>query len=582
MHRIPVVPLIVAPFLLLVGVAAPADHHRTVTADTAGMVRSVYDGERALETVAYLDQYIRWPGNRGFDAAIDHIAERLEAAGYVNEDKAPAAGVRLTYRVEEYPMNEPAWEPLDASVTIVGDELPVLSFATNRNMLATRSYSTPPAGVTAELVNAGGGTAGELDAVNVAGKIVLADGNLSTLVQEAIVNRDALGVLVYSLPAYLQPQKNKHSIQFRGIDDKVGKHDGWAIALSFVAREQLHAALADGPVQLNVMSKVQWTVNAVERTVVADIHGSEMPKERFVFSAHVQEPGANDNASGVGAQVEMANVAARLVREGKVDPKRTITFLWGDEIVSTGRYVTQDTERAQGIRWGLSLDMVGQDTEKTGGTFLIEKMPDPSAIWTRGEDQHSEWGGDPLSKEDMAPHYFNDLVLGRALEQAATNGWVVKTNPFEGGSDHVPFLRAGIPGLLFWHFTDQFYHTDGDRLDKVSVHELKNSGVTALVTGLAMASADGVLARGLIAEVQAAALDRLSAETTLSMAAISDGADVTGQLDIVETWSAWSDGALASMEDIEVGGSSRETAEEIEESRRVLRTAATAYLKKLN
>ena len=26
------------------------------------------------------------------------------------------------------------------------------------------------------------------------------------------------------------------------------------------------------------------------------------------------------------------------------------------------------------------LDMVGEDTEKTGGTFLIEKMPDPSAV----------------------------------------------------------------------------------------------------------------------------------------------------------------------------------------------------------
>jgi len=136
-----------------------------------------------------------------------------------------------------------------------------------------------------------------------------------------------------------------------------------------------------------------------------------------VFSAHVQEPGANDNASGVGAQVEMARVAAELVNAGSVDPKRTITFLWGDEM------------RAKNIRWGLSLDMVGEDAEKTGGTFLIEKMPDPSAIWTRGDDKHSEWGGEPMTKADMRPHYFNDVVLGRALEQAATNDWVVKTIP---------------------------------------------------------------------------------------------------------------------------------------------------------
>ena len=44
----------------------------------------------------------------------------------------------------------------------------------------------------------------------------------------------------------------------------------------------------------------------------------------------------------------------------------------------------------------------------------------------------------------------------------------MSTNPFEGGSDHTPFLQFKKPGVLFWHFTDVFYHTDGDRLDKVS------------------------------------------------------------------------------------------------------------------
>ena len=29
--------------------------------------------------------------------------------------------------------------------------------------------------------------------------------------------------------------------------------------------------------------------------------------------------------------------------------------------------------RTRGVKWGVSLDMVGEDTKKTGGTFLIEK-----------------------------------------------------------------------------------------------------------------------------------------------------------------------------------------------------------------
>jgi hypothetical protein len=580
MRRILIIgfPLII--LLVLTVHAVPSDNVRSGTADTAELVRAAYDGGKALETAAFLDQHIRWPGNRGFDAGIDHIAARLDSVGFAKEETA-AAGARLTYRIEEYPMAEPAWEPLAAAVTIQGQDTPILEFASNRNMLAVGSHSTPAGGITAGLVDVGNGAPADLDATDIKGKIVLANGQISDLVREAVVNRGAIGVLAYSLPEYLKPQINKHSIQFRKIDDDIGAHESWGIALSTDAHEKLQAALATGDVRLQVVTEVKWTNDAIERTVVADIHGSEYPDERFVFSAHVQEPGANDNASGVGAQVEIARVAADLIMSEMVDPARTITFLWGDEITSTDRYVTQNDERAKGIRWGLSLDMVGEDTAKTGGTFLIEKMPDPSAIWTRGEDKHSEWGGDPMTKADMRPHYFNDLVLGRALEQAATNGWVVKTNPFEGGSDHVPFLEANIPGLLLWHFTDQFYHTDSDRLEMVSADELKNVGVTALVTAIALTSADGALARSLIVEVRNTAVVRLKAETELGVAAIKAGSPIGEERDIVTTWANWYDGALAAMVDIEVGGSSAATESTIETARKGVSQVLADSLAKL-
>jgi aminopeptidase YwaD len=76
----------------------------------------------------------------------------------------------------------------------------------------------------------------------------------------------------------------------------------------------------------------------------------------------------------------MATLTAKFSKRKEYQPKRTLTFLWGDEIISTRRYVQEDSLRAKDIKWGISLDMVGENTEKTGGTFLIEKMPDPSAI----------------------------------------------------------------------------------------------------------------------------------------------------------------------------------------------------------
>ncbi len=562
------------------GPAAPASVARAASpsAPLLQLVLPRYDGDRALETVAFLDQYVRWPGNRGFDASIDHIAKQLSAAGYIQEDQAPA-NARLVYRIERYPMKAPAWEPTAATVEVIGQAAPILTMATNRNMLATNSWSTSASGVVAELVDAGDGSPAALDAAQVAGKIVLAEASAGRLFAAAVVERGALGVLAYDLPAYLKPEVNTRSIQFRSIPyDSSTK--GWAIALSHDARTRLRAALAAGPVRVRVKSSVQWTSNAVERTVVAEVRGRTHADERFVYSAHVQEPGANDNASGVGAQVEMARVAAELLKAGAIDPARTVTFLWGLEIRSTDRFITQDSTRAKGIKWGLSLDMVGEDTRKTGGTFLIEKMPDPSAIWTRGEDRHTEWGGSVLTKSQMTPHYFNDYVLGRALELAATNGWVVKTNPFEGGSDHTPFLKAAKPGLLLWHFTDQFYHTDGDRLAMVSPAELRNVGVTALVGGLLLASADGAAARAIVAEVERAAAARLLAERTLGRAALAGGAggDVALERDILQTWAAWYDGALTTTEEIEVGGASAATRDTIAASRRRVRHALESEL----
>jgi len=470
------------------------------------VVRSAYSGDRALSTVAFVEQRWRWPGNRGFEESIDHVADQLRAAGYVDEKAAKPAD-RLTFRIEQRPMSGPAWDPLDASLTIVGSPAPLLRWATNRNMLAVNSSSTPEGGVEAEVVSVGKGDEGAFDRVSLAGKIVFGEMPVGRLSNEAL-KRGAIGVLAYAMPAYTQPETHRTSIQFSSISVDTGAKT-WGLLLSYDAREALRRALAAGPVRVRVMTRSRFSPS-VERTVIADVHGSAKPNERFVLSAHVQEPGANDNASGVGAQVEMARVVASLVQAGTVDPRRSITFIWGNEIQATSRYLA-DASRAQTVKWGLSLDMVCEDSEKTGGTFLIEKMPDPSAVWTRGDDHHTEWGGSPLTVEQLQPHFFNDFVLRRCLDQAAVTGWVVRTNPFEGGSDHVPFLDAHKPGVLFWHFTDVYYHTDGDRLPNVSARELANVGVSALVSALTLASADGATARALVAELERAAVARLDA-----------------------------------------------------------------------
>ena len=545
------------------------------------LVRAELKGTRAWNTVAFIERYFRVPGNSGFNASLDLVIQILREAGYVLETQARADD-RLVYRVEERPMNRPTWEPIDAELTIVGRSAPLLRFTTNRNMMAINSYSTPDTGVVAEvvLVSGGAATSASYDKLDVAGKIVLGEGNIGRVFGEAVAKHGAIGALSYNMPAYTKPDVYPSSIQFGSIPiDSARK--SWGIALSRAAWDSLRAATTAGPLRVRVRTK-SASYYAVERTVVAEVRGTERPAERFVLSAHVQEPGANDNASGVGALSEMARVLGVLVQRQRVTPRRTITMLFGNEISQTQNYLAADTVRTRGVRWGMSLDMVGEDTRKTGGTFLIEKMPDPSAVWTRGDDKHTEWGGSPMTMAQLKPHYYNDLVLARCLDQAEGRGWVVRTNPYEGGSDHVPFLRFDKPGVLLWHFTDVFYHTDADRLDKVSAEELENSATCAMLVALTLASADGETTRSLVTEVGRAAIARLNTELALSKAAVAAGADAKKETEILRAWTTWYDGALAKMEDIEVGGTSPATRQTIETAREGVRRAGDARIAALS
>lgn len=509
------------------------------------LVRPEFKGDIAYETVAFVEKYWRVAGNTGFNQTVNLISSQLEEAGYVMEENAKVED-RLTYRIETRKMERPTWEPVDGSVQIVGQSEKLLDFATNRHLMYQYSSSTPKEGITAEIIFVENKEA--LEGQDVNGKIILAGEGGYRAFQSAVKEKGALGIFTYDMPEYLQPGKNVNSIQFRGLRYDA-ENPTWAVALSYKAKEKLMEALEKGPVSVNV--NIQTKIyDSEELTVVANVKGSKIPLESLVFSAHIQEPGANDNATGVGTQLEMAKITADLVQSGKLDVQRTLTFLWGDEIISTRRYIEEKEKREPEINWGISLDMVGENTEVTGGTFLIEKMPDPSAIWTRGEDKHSEWGGRPLKKDDMKPHYLNDFIIQVFESQGKYADWVVKTNPFEGGSDHTPFLRADIPGLLLWHFTDQFYHTDNDRLDKVSQKTMVNVGTAALVSAYTLLNGDVKTGSLLAEQILGQAISRLQVEAILSKKAIENGESAEEQKLILSTWKDWYINSLESISDL--------------------------------
>ncbi|MGB2761381.1 MAG: M28 family peptidase [Maribacter stanieri] len=521
-----------------------SQHSEEKPVDYFSLIRPDFTGKTAFETTDFVEDYWRVVGNTGFNKTIYLIADSLQVAGYILEENAKEDD-RLTYRIEKRAMDNQTWEPISASLQIAGEDTSLLLSETNRNMTYLNSVSTPKEGIKAEVVWIK--SIEDLNDIVVKNKVVFAEMSVRRL-YKLVVEKGALGIITYDNPDYLQPEKNKTSIQFRSLPSQ-DNGNFWGIALSYEAKEKLKTQLQKGKTEVlvNIQTK---RYPSEELTIIANIKGSVLPDERLVYSAHIQEPGANDNATGVGAQLEMAKTAAKLFAEGKIEFDRTMTFLWGDEIISTRRYIEEDSKRAKGIKWGISLDMVGENTAVTGGTFLIEKMPDPSAIWTRGKDKHSEWGGEVLSIDEMKPHYLNDFILSTFKKQGKHANWVVETNPFEGGSDHTPFLKANIPGLLLWHFTDQFYHTDNDRIDKVSQETLKNVGTAALVSGLELVNAKFDFALNQISNLERRAIERLEEEHQLSLKAIKTGKKIEDEIIILKAWEDWYKKAISTVKDI--------------------------------
>lgn len=182
------------------------------------------------------------------------------------------------------------------------------------------------------------------------------------------------------------------------------------------------------------------------------------------------------------------------------------------------------------VKGSIDLDMTGADPTKTGSSMLIEKTPDPSDVakdvmfpqllyrygnftfpgqdelpldydtFIRKPDKFSLWTGGTDSV--ITPHnnypgfYLNDLYLQTGLlVKELSPDFKVDSNPYEGGSDHTPFVeyaldRVGtfIPALLTWHFTDYIYHSSCDTLDKLSVREFHDVGTVSAAVAYQMAN----------------------------------------------------------------------------------------------
>jgi carboxypeptidase Q len=229
--------------------------------------------------------------------------------------------------------------------------------------------------------------------------------------------------------------------------------------VAYVAREnyrQLWRLLGEGPVQVEVNIEGKLSGKPVEvYNTVAEIPGSEKPDEVVIIGGHLDSwdlgTGATDN--GTGSMAVLA--AARALQKVGVKPKRTIRF-----VLFTGE--------EQGLNGSKAYVKAHQsELGKISGVLV-----------------HDSGTGKVLTVGLMGNYAARETIdhalypLGRAKEV----GLGEPTLRTEGGSDHVPFDEAGVPG--FWCVQDpvdydKTHHSQADTIDRVRWDDL-TEGVQVL------------------------------------------------------------------------------------------------------
>ncbi len=323
-----------------------------------------------------------------------------------------------------------------------------------------------------------------------------------------------------------------------------------------------------------------------QAVTMAEIKGASKPDERVIICAHVQEPGSNDNATGVASLLGLATALKKMVDSGAIArPERTITFLWGDEMNLATLWLNSHPDEKAKVISALDMDMVGEDPDKTGGVMRIEKTPDPSAKYNytldtlpweadsyydetfadpdgqfvRLPDSHTLWGAGSYEGMFQEGFFLNDLYMyaAQGVINYHDSGFRVDVCPYEGGSDHSRFLAQNVPALLTWHFTDYTYHSSVDTLNMSSAREMENVSITTMATALMIANAtDGneALALEILGTVMMAALDRFDMEQANTenhrIYTLAHGKDFAAALDnekeVLQAWADWYKEALAS------------------------------------
>lgn len=226
------------------------------------------------------------------------------------------------------------------------------------------------------------------------------------------------------------------------------------------------------------------------RNIVAELRGGAQADEIVVVGAHYDSvfgcPGANDNASGVAAVLELARL---FKRQG---PSRTLRFAlfvneeppyFLTEAMGSRRYAARAKSRGEKISAMLSLETIGYYTDAERSQHY--PFPFDRFYPSRGDfiGLVGNLGSRALVRRCIAAFRRTTSFPSEGL---AAPGWITGI----GWSDHSSFWEQGYLGVMVTDtapFRYAHYHTPSDTPDKLLYDRMARvvAGILRVVEDLA-------------------------------------------------------------------------------------------------
>ncbi|MFJ7859112.1 M28 family peptidase [Peribacillus sp. NPDC097206] len=375
--------------------------------------------ENMYNTIAYLSEEPRAAGTEGEIRAVKYIESQFKSLGFET-------------KIQPFPI----YDTVQTVKVKLGDS----------DLGGTpRAFSGSISGkVTAELVHVGKAKPEEIG--DVSGKIALierGDINFVDKVQN-VLNKGAVGVLMYNN----SPSGNNFGQVSAGQNIP-------AVAITQAQGVELVEQLKTKPVTATLeVGKVE-RIEKTSYNVIASLKPKPNKDNGQIITvgAHHDSvpggPGANDDASGVSAVLELARILAKTPIDTEI---RFMTF--GAEergLVGSSFYANS---------------LPKSDVDRMVAHFQMDMIGGRDA----GADNPA--GGLIMYTIDGKKNLVTDLgssAGARTMDVAIPFGQL-------GRSDHQPFHELGIPSALFIHSpVEPWYHQPTDTLDKISKEKLQQA-----------------------------------------------------------------------------------------------------------